>query len=108
MIVLDMLPYDAILGYDWLMTFSPMQCDWQAKTMQFQHHGRSVVLKGLQSLALEVSSMTAKQVYKCTKGNDVWAFVILDTAIPKELAISEPQPKEDDLKHLPLQYADVF
>ena len=31
MIVLDLLPYDAILGYDWLKANSPMQCDWQAK-----------------------------------------------------------------------------
>jgi len=28
MIVLDQLPYDVVLGYDWLKTFSPMQCDW--------------------------------------------------------------------------------
>lgn len=27
MIVLDCLPYDAILGFDWLQTMSPMQCD---------------------------------------------------------------------------------
>ena len=33
MIVLDLLPYDAILGFDRLKTFSPMQCDWQAKTL---------------------------------------------------------------------------
>ena len=33
MIVLDLLPYDAILGFDWLKTFSPMQCDWAAKTL---------------------------------------------------------------------------
>jgi len=35
MIVLDLLPYDAILGYDWLKAHSPMQCDWNLKTMQF-------------------------------------------------------------------------
>jgi len=37
MIVLDMLPYDAILGHDWLKAYSPMKCDWEAKTLQFQH-----------------------------------------------------------------------
>jgi hypothetical protein len=33
MVVLDMHPYDAILGYDWLQTHSPMQCDWAHKTL---------------------------------------------------------------------------
>jgi hypothetical protein len=28
MVVLDLLPYDVILGYDWLKANSPMQCDW--------------------------------------------------------------------------------
>jgi hypothetical protein len=37
MIVLDLLPYDAILGYDWLQEHSPMQCDWMAKTLTFTH-----------------------------------------------------------------------
>ena len=27
MVVLDMHPYDAILGFDWLQAHSPMQCD---------------------------------------------------------------------------------
>jgi len=35
MIVLDLLPYDAILGYDWLESHSPMQCDWVGKTLTF-------------------------------------------------------------------------
>jgi hypothetical protein len=47
MIVLDMHPYDAILGYDWLNTHSPMKCDWQAKTIEFLEKGRPVKLKGL-------------------------------------------------------------
>jgi hypothetical protein len=32
MIVLDMHPYDAILGYDWLQQHSPMNCDWHLAT----------------------------------------------------------------------------
>lgn len=44
MIVVDMLPYDAILGYDWLKANNPMQCNWQAKTLQFEHKGQSILL----------------------------------------------------------------
>lgn len=64
MIVLDLLPYDAILGFDWLQTFSPMQCDWVAKTLQFQHQGKLITLKGLQSTPLSLNSISAKQMLK--------------------------------------------
>jgi hypothetical protein len=40
MIVLDMGPYDAILGYDWLRENSPMQFDWSKKTIQFSVDGK--------------------------------------------------------------------
>lgn len=33
MVMLDMHPYDAILGFDWLQAHSPMQCDWEHKTL---------------------------------------------------------------------------
>lgn len=29
-VVMDMSPYDAILGYDWLKKYSPMECDWNS------------------------------------------------------------------------------
>ena len=47
MIVLDMHPYDAILGFDWLQRHSPMQCDWQLKTLEFKVNGLSVKLQGI-------------------------------------------------------------
>jgi hypothetical protein len=30
--VLDMEAYDAIFGYDWLSSHSPMTCHWEHKT----------------------------------------------------------------------------
>lgn len=36
MVVMDMHPYDAILGFDWLQTHSSMQCDWENKTLEFK------------------------------------------------------------------------
>ena len=48
MIVLDMHPYDAILGFDWLTAHSPMNCDWQTKTLEFSEGDRTVHLQGLQ------------------------------------------------------------
>lgn len=44
MIVLDMSPYDAILGADWLKRHSPFQCDWEKKTIAFVEDGKHVEL----------------------------------------------------------------
>jgi hypothetical protein len=72
MIVLDRLPYDAILGYDWLQTNSPMNCDWQAKTLQFTHSGKLVTLHGLQDPPSTPGPiLEKKQVYKSSQGNDI-------------------------------------
>lgn len=40
MVVIDMQPYDAILGYDWLKTHSPMNCDWEHTTITFPRRVR--------------------------------------------------------------------
>ncbi|XP_066166261.1 uncharacterized protein [Oryza sativa Japonica Group] len=39
--------YDMILGMDWLEKYSPMDINWQAKTIQFCLHDKSVELKGV-------------------------------------------------------------
>jgi len=108
MIVLDMLPYDAILGYDWLKQYSPMTYDWQAKTLQFQHQGTSILLKGIPSPSPEITPMTAKQVYKSSKGNDIWGFVVLAAAHANQHQVNHSSTVPDSLQLLLTQYADVF
>jgi hypothetical protein len=107
MTVLDMLPYDAILGYDWLKANSPMQCDWLAKTLQFTHRGKPVTIKGITSSPIPVTHISAKQ-YKSSQGNDIWAYVILDKASPNPTEPAKGQHKSIDLKLLLDLYADVF
>lgn len=76
MVVLDMAPYDAIIGYDWLKN-SPMKFDWNEKTIEFSLQGQTVKLQGLLSPPLQATPISAKQVYNSAKGNDTWAYVIL-------------------------------
>lgn len=45
--VLPLGAYDAILGMDWLARYSPMNCHWGNKTLQFEYQGRSVFLQGV-------------------------------------------------------------
>ncbi|WVZ93295.1 hypothetical protein U9M48_039289 [Paspalum notatum var. saurae] len=56
MLVLDMAPYDAILGYDWLETHSPMQCNWADRTISFTLNGRTIQLQGLKSAPLQLTA----------------------------------------------------
>jgi len=108
MIVLDMLPYDAILGYDWLKQYSPMTCDWQAKSLQFQHQGSNIFLKGIPSPIQDITPMSAKQVYKSSKGNDIWAFVVLATTHVTQDQVKQSSIVLDSLQLLLTQYANVF
>jgi hypothetical protein len=56
--ILPLSCYDAILGMEWLETFSPMQMEWietfspmqmewKQKRLSFTHQGRTVKLKGI-------------------------------------------------------------
>lgn len=109
MVVLDMQPYDAILGCDWLQAHSPMECDWKNRTIKFSEGGRSVTLQGLQEPPLQLSSISAKKVYNYTKGNAIWAFVLLDH-IPNSPPTKpkEPNPLPDEIQNILTAYKDVF
>lgn len=109
MVVLDMHPYDAILGFDWLQAHSPMNCDQEKKTLEFLEQGSTVKLQGLQDIPFQLHSISATKVYNYAKGNDVWAFVLvdqLDNSVPKSLnqQISHPPA----INALLQAYVDVF
>jgi hypothetical protein len=44
MVVLDMAPYDAIIGYDWLKKNNPMTFDWNEKQLNSVCKGRQTGL----------------------------------------------------------------
>lgn len=109
MLVMDMAPYDAILGYDWLRLHSPMQCDWNNKSFTFNYQGTQITLQGIQPPSLEATPITAQQLYKSAKGNDAWAFTIVESASPStELEQGPLQQIPQDINSLLQQYTDVF
>jgi hypothetical protein len=70
--------------------------------------GKTIVLQGLQQPPPNPSRISAKQVYKSSQGNDIWAYVIV---VPIQDAPLPPQPKQmmaEDLQLLLATYADVF
>jgi uncharacterized protein (UPF0248 family) len=58
---------------------------------------------------MQVNNISAKQVYKSTQENDIWAYVILDiNKNPPNNTGSIPIADNDDIQLLLHQYADVF
>lgn len=109
MIVLDMAPYDAILGYDWLKQHSPMKCDWDRKTLEFEHQGQQIKLQGLLPPPLGATSISTTKLYNATKGNDAWAFAIVNTVQPSmSTAAKDSSPVPPAIQQVLQQYAIVF
>jgi len=100
--VLDLSVYDAILGYDWLKTRSPMICQWDKKIIEFEENGHKVTLKGIQPVQHTISCISAASLIKSCKGNDIWAFAVL-SAEP-----STPPELPSEIATLLQEYADVF
>ena len=109
MIVLDMTTYGAILGYDWLKQQGPMEVDWSKKTLQFHINNKPVKLQGIISPPLQAKPISATKLYKDTKGNNSWAFVIVKpthaTLSPPNLPPVEPPPA---IQHILDQHSQVF
>jgi hypothetical protein len=82
--VLGMTAYDAILGYDWLKAHSPMVCNWNLKTMEFQEGNQIVLLQGVKQVQHNLTTITPEQVIKWHKGNDIWALAVVQQ-VPLQL-----------------------
>ena len=101
--VLDLGAYDAILGYDWLQPHSPMSCHWEARTISFMHNGKSVTLQGVQPPEAQVTAVSSDTLLKWTKGNDIWAYALVDY-VPADTAPAPPPA----IQQLLSKYQDVF
>ena len=101
--VLDITAFDAILGYDWLKPLSPMSCHWAQKTMEFSYQGHSICLQGVKPTTCPVQELSADQLVKLWKGNDIWALA---------LVMQDSDHQQSDQSHaiqeFLQQYADVF
>lgn len=95
--------YDAILGYDWLSSHSPMQCDWQQHSLTFQSHTTPVTLKVVPPVPLSLAEIKADQLLKWQKGNDIWALALMNPS-PQDVVSEVPQA----ITHILEEFADVF
>jgi hypothetical protein len=102
--ILPLGAYDAILGMDWLKLHGDMICNWNNKTLTFQHKGKPIVLQGVQPAALSsVTEVSIEQVVKWSRANEVWALAVVDTPT-SEAQLTVP----DDIQSVLTEFLDVF
>lgn len=102
--VLDFQAYDAILGYDWLKTHSPIIRDWEARTMEFSDKGKQIVLKGIPPPGLAVSALPVERMAKWLAGNDVWALAVVQAINPHQ----QEEAMIPEVQEVLEEFQDVF
>ena len=75
--ILPLQCYDAILGMEWLETFSPMQIQWKEKWLSFNHQNSTIRLHGVQDAVANVNEITLNQLIAMEKQDLVWGIVEL-------------------------------
>jgi hypothetical protein len=102
--ILDMGGYDAVLGVDWLKKFRPMNCDWMAKSLQFEHMGQSVKVIGVLPITQDhLTEISMEQVIQLHSKNELWATALLQ----QDSSISV-LPIPDSVHQLLYQFEVVF
>jgi hypothetical protein len=77
--VLDMGAYDLVLSMDWLEQFSPMNCAWLEKWIEFRYNNQLIRFQGIvHSEPSELPEVSIEQVLKWGKGNELWAIVLIE------------------------------
>jgi hypothetical protein len=80
-----------------------MLCHWEDRTIEFQEGGRTIKIQGIKPSANRVEPVQAEQLWKACKGNDIWAFAIVEqTHHPDNSEVPEP------IQQLVQQYGDLF
>ncbi|XP_073358167.1 uncharacterized protein [Aegilops tauschii subsp. strangulata] len=104
--VLDLGVYDAVLGVDWLARHSPMQCDWQLKTMQFERKGKIVHLKGVRSDGQP--ALTALDAATLWQMHDaIWGAALLEIQLTPPSSDSN-QPIPPTIQRILTEFSDIF
>lgn len=101
--VLDLGTYDAILGYDWLKSHSPINHDWVGGTMEFMHNGTLVKIEGIQPAPFEVKELGAQQLVKWYVGNDIWTMVVVEVLVE-----DDPPPCSPEVQEVLLEFSDIL
>lgn len=106
--VLDLGVYDAVLGVDWLAHNSPMQCDWQLKTMQVESEGKTVHLKGVRSDGQPaLTALDAATLWQMHDTNEIWGAALLEIQLTPPSSDSD-HPIPPTIQRILTEFSDIF
>ena len=66
-------------------------------------HGKQIKIQGVTPVPAKLEAMSAKQVWKSYKANDIWAFVIVNFILEQQL-----HDIHESVLNLLHQYTDIF
>ncbi|XP_066361411.1 uncharacterized protein [Miscanthus floridulus] len=98
--------YDAILGMEWLETFSPMQIQWKEKWLSFNHQNSTIRLHEVQDAVANINEITLNQLLAMEKQYLVWGIVELYSV--EQPAEPVAQALHPEIQELVTQFADLF
>lgn len=101
--VLPLNNYDVILGMDWLEQHSPMDIDWQKKTLSLQGNGGLVQLLGVSSDIAHCTELSCAQLYDMHDRGSVEGMVQL-----WEIQDESMQPIPEQIQLILSDFAEVF
>ena len=102
--------YDAVLGMDWLQQYRPMNCDWEAKWIEFPYMGTQVKLQGVLPVHQDhITEISIDQVLQLHNNNELWAIAVLEhneevTACPIRAAVQQLLQQFDSIFQNLLNY----
>lgn len=106
--VLDLGVYDAVLGVDWLAKNSPMKCDWQLKTIEFDKDSKTVHLTGVRSdEQATLTAMDAAELWAMQEANEIWGAALLEIQLTPTHADSD-EPIPPTIQRLLTEFSDIF
>jgi hypothetical protein len=94
--ILPLAHYDMILGYDWLLQFSPMKIHWKEKWLRIPYGNSTMVLHGILS---QLTAGAQIQVYEVASDDDQFLSA---TAGHSADAVHE------EVQQLIDKYSDIF
>ncbi|XP_039815512.1 uncharacterized protein LOC120678398 [Panicum virgatum] len=97
--------YDAILGMDWLESFSPMQVHWKSKWLLFEHNNSTVKLQGVSPQTILGPPISPPQVNAMLKNKSILYMVHLNAV---EVTSQAEPTLHPDIQALLSQFCDLF
>ncbi|XP_035543593.1 uncharacterized protein LOC118347680 [Juglans regia] len=100
MYLLDLAGCDMVLGIQWLQALGSILWNFKDLTMQFQHNGKAVILKGLNAHHLLEEGSMQRTNHMETKG--------LLLQLIEESTTNPPHSLPEPIQHLLNNYQDIF